>query len=101
MIDYMKDKEYNEDEDIKLFIITNKNIPIIATKSSDGINMNKVYNLNYYEKSYECKYHIDYLQVLLNKCFKNTQLNNYIGITDNQKAEEIIKEIVNRNNVVL
>lgn len=101
MINFMTDKLYENDKDTKLFIITNKNIPLISTKKSDGTNMKNTYNLDYYDDNYKCTYHIDYLQVLLNKYFKHTKLEKYIGNTNNDISEEIIKELVNDNNIVL
>ena len=100
MINYMTNEEYKEEEIVKFLIITNNNIPLIATKKSDGTPMKKTYNLNYYKDNEVCTYHIDYLQVLLNKYFKNTPLEKYIGITNNDKTEEIIKELVENNNIV-
>lgn len=101
MINFMTDDIYKKNEDIKLFIITNKNIPLISTTKSNGTNMKSTYKLNYYNENYTCNYHIDYLQVLLNKYFKNTNLEKYIGNTNNDISEEIIKELVNDNNIVL
>ena len=100
MFNYMTNEEYKEEEIVKFLIITNKNIPLIATKKSDGKNMKKTFNLDYYNDNEVCTYHIDYLQVLLNKYFKNTPLEKYIGITDNDKTEEIIAELVENNNIV-
>ena len=101
MTNFMTDNTYKDDEDIKLFIITKKNIPLISTIKSNGTNMKRTYKLDYYDNDYTCKYHIDYLQVLLNKYFKNTNLDKYIGNTNNDISEEIIKELVNNNNIVL
>ena len=96
----MTNKEYKNEKKIKFFIITNTNIPLIATKESDGTPMKETYNLKYYKDNKRCEYHIDYLQVLLNKYFRNTSLNKYIGETNNEKTEEIIKELVANNNVI-
>ena len=102
MINFMTNNLYkNDNSDIKLFIVTNKNIPLISTKNSDGTKMKEIYKLDYYNDNYTCKYHIDYLQVLLNKYFKNTPLNKYIANTNNDISEEIIKELVKENNIVL
>lgn len=101
MINYMTNKEYNNEKNIKLFIITSNNIPLIATKESDGTPIKETYNLNYYKDNYPCTNHIDYLQVLLNKYYKNTLLEKYIGIIDNNKTAEIIQELIKENNIVL
>ena len=101
MINFMTDDIYKNDDDLKLFIINNKNIPLISTIKSNGTNMKKKYKLNYYNEDYNCKYHIDYLQVLLNKYFKNTKIEKYIGNINNDISEEIIKELVNNNSIVL
>ena len=100
MKDYMTDRDYQVGSDIKLFIITSDCVPLISTKSSDGIYMKDNYHLDYYDDNYQCGYHIDYLQVLLNKFFGDTSLKKYIGCTDNNKSEEIIKELVYNNCIV-
>lgn len=79
----MTGEEYTNEKAIKFFIITNKNIPIVATKEENNIKR------------------VDYLQVLLNKYFKETTLNKYIGKKDNNLTEEIITELVNENNIIL
>ena len=64
----MNKKQYiKEDKDIKLIIIDPNGKIYLSTISNDGNDMKKTYNLDFYPDNYKCTYHIDYLQVFLNR----------------------------------
>lgn len=68
----MSGKKYkNIEKDVKILLISPNGTIFVADNSNDNKNMRKEYNLIQYKDYETCKYHIDYLVVLLNKYFKN------------------------------
>ena len=77
MKDYMTDRDYQIVSDIKLFIITSDCVPLISTKSSDGIYMKDNYHLDYYDDNLENYFQNNgkkFSPNLINKIFKQLNL---------------------------
>ena len=90
-IDFMSGKEFIKDEeDIKLIIINPEGDIYLASKKYDNMSMKKDFNLNYYNDNEKCNHHKDYIQVLLNRYFK-----------DNPNYKKYIKKYTNEENLTL
>lgn len=101
-INFMTGSKYEKDSShVKLMIIDRDGNSYIANRSSDGANMREKYGLDFYDKSHNCQYHIDYLQVLLSKYFSdNKNYQKFIGNADNFNTYGIISKLVEDGYIV-
>lgn len=101
-IDFMNKKQYiKEDKDIKLIIIDPNGKIYLSTISNDGNDMKKTYNLDFYPDNYKCTYHIDYLQVFLNRFLKeNKNYKSLIGLINNDKTFNIFDQLLKDGYIV-
>lgn len=101
-LDFMSDKEYKKTKnDVKIAIITPKGKILITNTSHDGKRMRDEYQLKQYTTSDTCKYHIDYLVVLLNKHFKhNPKYQKYLKIKDPMDVYNILNLLLLDGNII-
>ena len=101
-IDFMKQKLYTKDNyDIKLIIIDPTGNTYLTTLSNDGKNMKKEYNLDFYPNNYNCHYHIDYLQVFLNRYLKEKEnFQKLLGLTTNDTTFSIIDQLLKDGYII-
>lgn len=81
--------------DIKMIIIDPNGTTFIADTSNNGKSMLKEWNLPQYSILDECKYHIDYFMILLNKYFKNKpKYKKYLQTKNNEEVFHIINDLL-------
>ncbi|MEE3343600.1 MAG: hypothetical protein VZS44_05880 [Bacilli bacterium] len=86
-IDFMTGKKFIKDEeDIKFIIISPKGDIYLASKKYDEYLMKKDFKLDYYNDNDKCNHHKDYIQVLLNRFFKDNP--NYKKYLKNFSSDE-------------
>lgn len=86
----MSGKKYkNIEKDVKILLISPNGTIFVTDNSNDNKNMRKEYNLKQYREDEKCKYHIDYLVVLLNKYFQNNI--NYKQFLTTRETTDVYK----------